>query len=109
MVGWHPPTAGCLKGAWKGNVMRREIVEIYSEATNAVVLRHPGRKFPGVLVQGDTLHVLCQSFDKALEKLDRSSSAYQDLSEIRNSLWHFKSHYKSTLLEHDLPLPFSEG
>jgi hypothetical protein len=88
--------------------MRREIVEIYSDASNAAVLRHPGRKFPGVLLQGDTLHGLCQGIDKVLEKLDRSSSVYQDLNEIRNSLGSFKSHYKSVLAEHDLPMPFSE-
>ncbi|MGL4235177.1 DUF6959 family protein [Tabrizicola sp.] len=89
--------------------MRREIVEIYSDHTNAAILRHPGRKFPGVLLQGDTLHALCQDIDNVLEKLDRSSSVYQGLNEIRNSLWNFKSHYKSVLVEHNLPIPFSEG
>ncbi len=88
--------------------MRRETVEIYSDASNAAVLRHPGRKFPGTLVQGDTLHSLCHLFDKALEELDRSESAYEDLSEIRNMLWAYKNHYNKVLLEHGMPLPFSE-
>jgi hypothetical protein len=45
--------------------MHSESVEIYSDATNAAVMRHPGRNFPGVLIQGDTLHSLCVSADKA--------------------------------------------
>jgi len=40
--------------------MRTEVVEIYSDQANAAVIRHPSRKFPGVLVQGDTLHLSCQ-------------------------------------------------
>ncbi len=35
--------------------MRKEYVEIYSNATNMAVMRYPVRRFPGVLVQGDTL------------------------------------------------------
>ncbi|MGH1413861.1 MAG: DUF6959 family protein [Pelagimonas sp.] len=88
--------------------MREELVEIYSDTTNAAVLRHPERKFPGVLLQGDTLHGLCQNFDIALKKIDRSSAAYEELNEIRNSLWTLKNNYKAALVEHELPMPFSE-
>ena len=45
--------------------MRTESVEIYSDETNRAVLRHPGRKFPGVLIQGDTLYTLCVMADEA--------------------------------------------
>ena len=41
-----------------GHAVRTELVEIYSDKTNAAVLRHPGRHFPGVLVQGDDLYAL---------------------------------------------------
>lgn len=88
--------------------MREELVEIYSDATNAAVLRHPGRKFPGVLLQGDALHGICHNIDIALKNLDRDSFAYAEFSEIRNSLWSLKNHYKSVLEEHNLPMPFSE-
>lgn len=40
-------------------------VEIYSDQTNAAVLRHPGRRFPGLLVQGDSLYALCVQADDA--------------------------------------------
>ncbi|WP_425506589.1 DUF6959 family protein [Sphingomonas kyeonggiensis] len=41
--------------------MRTELIEIYSDATNAAVMRHPGRQFPGMLIQGDTLYSLSRS------------------------------------------------
>ena len=88
--------------------MRQELVEIYSDATNAAVLRHPNRRFPGVLLQGDTLHMLCHKIDAAIEKVDRTSAAYKELNEVRNSLWSFKNHYKSVLVEHEILIPFSE-
>ncbi|WP_313920227.1 hypothetical protein [Tahibacter sp.] len=90
--------------------MRTEIVEIYSDATNAAVLRHPGRHFPGVLVQGDSLYALCRQADEACEAargvLDED--AYDELNALRNALWSYLTHYKVVLGEHEIPLPFSE-
>jgi hypothetical protein len=90
--------------------MRTESVEIYSDQTNAAVLRHPGRKFPGVLVQGDTLHSLCVQADEACAAARDTlhEDAYGELNDLRNHLWHFLNHYKSVLQEHNLSLPFSE-
>lgn len=91
--------------------MHTEPIEIFSDATNAAVLRHPDRKFPGVLVQGDTLYTLCQSADficaKAKSKLDEETS--DELNQLRNRLWSFLKHYKSVLEEHQIPVPFSEA
>jgi len=38
--------------------MRKQEVEVFSDTVNAPVLRHPGRRFPGSLIQGDSLSVL---------------------------------------------------
>jgi len=46
--------------------MRVEPVEIYSDEPNHAVLRHPGRRFPGALIQGDSLYVLCRQADKSM-------------------------------------------
>ena len=88
--------------------MHIEPVEIYSDQTNAAVMRHPGRKFPGVLIQGDTLHTLCVSADEACRGLPRGSDAYNELNDLRNMLWGLLNHYKAVLGEHDVSLPFSE-
>jgi len=85
-------------------------VEIYSDQTNAAVMRHPDRHFPGVLVQGDSLYSLCVRADNscsvARDKL--GSDSYGELNELRNALWGYLNHYKSVLGEHQIPLPFSE-
>ena len=82
----------------------------YSDATNAAVMRHPGRKFPGVLIQGDTLHSLCVSADLvcAAARDVIYDDNFQRLNEIRNYLWSLLAHYKSVLDEHKSRLPFSE-
>jgi hypothetical protein len=91
--------------------MRTEIVEIYSDQTNAAVLRHPGRKFPGVLVQGDTLHSLCRRADDACAGARGlvQSDAYDELNDLRNHLWSLLNHYKVVLGEHQIQLPFSQA
>ena len=88
--------------------MRIATVEIYSDATNAAIIRHPDRKFPGVLVQGDTLRNLAcaaSALSKSAAELlteDESLEA-QDLAEHLASL---VEHYKSVLEKHQIPLPF---
>ena len=90
--------------------MRIEAVEILSDASNAAVLRHPGRRFPGVLVQGDTLHSMCQAADRACAGASGVLGAeeYEELDELRSQLRAFLSHYRQVLSQHNLPLPFSE-
>lgn len=40
--------------------MEMKSIEVYSEASNHAVIRVPGRRFPGSLIQGDTLSSLFQ-------------------------------------------------
>jgi hypothetical protein len=91
--------------------MHTKSVEIYSDATNATVMRHPARKFPGVLIQGDTFHLLCVSADSACAAARgvMSDDDLESLNEVRNHLWSLLTHYKSVLDEHKIGLPFSES
>ena len=90
--------------------MRTEAVEIYSDQSNSAVLRHPGRKFPGVLVQGDTLYAMCRQADEVCSSAKSSlhSDTYEELNELRNHLWSLLNHYKVVLGEHKIQLPFAE-
>jgi hypothetical protein len=88
--------------------MRIEPVEIYSDASNFAVMRHPGRRFPGTLIQGDTLHTLCRAADRMCSLIDPATPAFEEANEIRNTLWDRLNHYKAVLTEHGLPLPFSD-
>lgn len=90
--------------------MRKESLEIYSDETNMAVIRHSGRHFLGVLIQGDSLYLLCQTADLVCERAASSldEDTRDEMNELRNTLWTFLTHYKLVLGEHGLPVPFSE-
>lgn len=88
--------------------MRQEPVEILSDHTNAAVMQHPDRRFPGVLVQGDTLYSLCRQADEACRAVGRGAPGFVEANDVRNRLWTLLNHYKVVLAEHGLRLPFSE-
>jgi hypothetical protein len=88
--------------------MRTESVDILSDKTNAVIMRHPGRAFPGVLIQGDSLSVLCGQADRLCAEIGRGSPAFAEANDLRNALRSYLNHYKATLGERGIALPFSE-
>lgn len=90
--------------------MKKDDVEIYSDSTNQAVMKHPGRNYPGVLVQGDTLYSYCRGLDDVCRDLrsGNTDDAYDELNEIRNAMWEKLNHYKVVLGEHGIELPFSE-
>lgn len=88
--------------------MRKETVEIYSDATNAAVMRHPSRKFPGVLLQGDTLSGMLRSAEALCRDLQNGSTGLEEANDLREQFSDLLQHYKSVLKSHGLPLPFSE-
>ncbi len=90
--------------------MKIESVEIYSDASNAVVLRHPGRRFPGCLLQGDTLNNFVTSLAKARNEAERlSEDAAENLREVHDHLAEILEHYAGVLKEHGLELPYRES
>jgi hypothetical protein len=74
-------------------------VDCLSEQINAAVVRMPGRTYPGVVIQGDTLQSLCELGAEALESAD----ARKDLLE---KLLAFRDHYESVLVSHGMQLPY---
>jgi hypothetical protein len=73
-------------------------------------MRHPERRFPGVLIQGDTLRTLCGQAEAicagAKQHLDEET--YEEFNDLRNRLWEYLSHHKVLLGAHGIPLPFNE-
>jgi hypothetical protein len=55
--------------------MKKEEVEIFSDASNMAVMRHPGRNYPGSLIQGDSLYSLLQV---AKEVKNEIKNGYED-------------------------------
>ena len=79
-------------------------VEIYSDASNLSVIRHPGRKYPGSLIQGDSLSNLCWLADNVRQNLDGGDleEARGALEELRAQLWGRYAHYKRVCHEHGI-------
>ena len=90
--------------------MKKELVEIYSDASNLAVMKHPGREFPGSLIQGDSLHSLIQEIKEAKEEIENGSinDASEILSGVIDLLEERLEHYKKVLVEHGSELPFTE-
>lgn len=88
--------------------MRQELVEIYSDATNNAIMRHPARRFPGLLIQGDTLYSICRSLDEVCNraggKLD--DDAFSDLNHLRSDCWERLEYYTAILEQHGIKRPF---
>lgn len=90
--------------------MKKEQVEIYSDASNLAVMRHPGREFPGSLIQGDSLHSLLQNVKEAKEELESGNvqEASEVIEDVIENLTYRLEHYKEVLKEHGISLPFVE-
>lgn len=58
--------------------MERVEAELFTDGGNDAVVRLPGRRFPGVLVQGDSLHILRSDVAELAEACERG-----DLAETR--------------------------
>ncbi len=89
--------------------MKIESVEIYSDAPNNAVMRHPGRKFPGILLQGDNLHVMVASLRYVMANdasLDKEPAGR--LREVAERMEEMLAHYRSVLTANHIQLPFRD-
>jgi hypothetical protein len=87
--------------------MTKTEFEVYSDSPNRVIARYPGRAFPGVLIQGDTLHNLVgQLMEVEAKILSSSVEAREALAEIREFLQSLVSHYADVLKENGFRSPF---
>ena len=64
--------------------MKKEEVEIYADTSDFAVMRHPGRKFPGSLIQGDSLKILISDLKEAQEEL--GSGNYEEVMDILSDI-----------------------
>ena len=90
--------------------MEKQELEVFSNASNAAVVRVGGRRFPGLVVQGDTLHGLRGDvvYIAGLigEAAGRDEELHYSLLILREKLDGMLAHYESVLEAHDLPLPY---
>ncbi|MFB7369621.1 hypothetical protein ACFC0D_07255 [Streptomyces sp. NPDC056222] len=88
--------------------MERVEAELFTDGGNNAVVRLPSRRFPGVLIQGDSLAILRSSFAEVVEAFDQG-----DVAEARDSagflladLDDLLARYSAALESHGIPLPY---
>ncbi|MEU9272793.1 hypothetical protein AB0E04_46520 [Streptomyces sp. NPDC048251] len=88
--------------------MERIEAELFTAGGNNAVVRLPGRRFPGVLVQGDSLYILRTDMAELVEACDRG-----DLGDARDAaglllagLDALLERYGAALDEHEIPRPY---
>ena len=88
--------------------MNNEIA-ILSEASNCPVVKMPGRKFPGVVLQGDSLKSLL-SFAEEIEQLSapfNNDEINTVINDLKSKLAGYVNVYETTMKAKGLQLPYT--
>lgn len=88
-----------------------ETASLLTPAVNYAVVQLPGRRFPGVVVQGDSLHSIVSMLrniksDLSNNDLDEANAGVEVISEILSSAL---KHYESVCDEQGIELPYARG
>jgi hypothetical protein len=90
-----------------GNVRTCEVT-ILDDATNATVAKLPWRKFPGVVIQGDSLKILHDDVLEAITALREHDhqTASEVLGDISERIADLLARYEAALSAVGLDLPY---
>lgn len=88
--------------------MRTEEVEICGDTSNSVIIRHPGRSFPGVLIQGDSLNSYVSILNEAIKEIESGDKGegLELMREVQEALQGNLTVYVETLKSQGMELPF---
>ncbi|GAO06047.1 hypothetical protein NCG97_14130 [Streptomyces lydicamycinicus] len=88
--------------------MERIEAALFTDGVNDAVVRMPGRRFPGVLVQGDSLHILRSDVAEVVEACERGDlvEARESASFLLANLDALLARYEAALAEHEIPRPY---
>jgi hypothetical protein len=92
--------------------MERIELEVYSETSNHAVVKPLGREFPGTVVQGDSLSILCaeaKELSLRIKALNVQDEEFLYLAQDHQErLLSRLVHFQEVLAEHGIRLPYSE-
>lgn len=88
--------------------MKRMELEVFSDATNLAVVRMPGRQFPGLVMQGDSLASLASSIRAASEALAAGNiaEAGDELQNLSEEIDTYLRAYESVLASVQMKPPY---
>ena len=83
-------------------------VDAFTGQGNYAVIRLPARKFPGVLVQGDSLSMFVADLRRGLERLRRGDidEGIDEVADVLDRLTEVQRSYEYVLADHSIPLPY---
>ena len=87
-----------------------EFAELLSPATNHAVVQLPGRRFPGVVLQGDSLHILVKNLQRLREAAAKHGDAELDdgFACLCEQLTGVSSHFEAVCRSRGLALPYPD-
>ena len=91
-----------------------QVVELLSKEPNFAIVRTPGRKFPGIVVQGDSLCILCRAAKNVVDALTAAKragtpgldDALDGAEEVHAGLRARLDAYEACLRERGIALPY---
>jgi hypothetical protein len=88
--------------------MEKKAIEVYSEATNHAVIRMPGRRFPGSVIQGVSLSIMRNLAHSIHRRVTRvaDDELTADAEELLSLLDERLMHYEKVLAKHGMELPY---
>lgn len=86
---------------------RAQVVEILAEESNFVVIKVPSRKYPGVLIQGDSLYGIVGTLATAIELFETDKEeAMEALKEAYDELSWRTEGYQKVMEENNSPFSY---
>lgn len=93
--------------------MKTITLNVFSEQSNQAVVQMPGRAFPGSIIQGDSLSILCSEAKEISSRLKAMACGVEELlypaQEHQEKLLDRLLHYQNVLADHNAPLPYSKA
>jgi hypothetical protein len=80
-------------------------VKLLSEPRNYAVVHLPGRAFPGVVFQGDSLNILIGELEAAAAQED-AGERNALLADVIDHLLEVRAHYEAVLHREGMKLPY---
>ncbi|MFE7760514.1 DUF6959 family protein [Streptomyces sp. NPDC057438] len=89
--------------------MERIEAELFTDPGNDAVVRLPQRRYPGVLIQGDSLSIIRSDVADIVEACDQGDigEAREAAAILLSGMDDLLTRYTEALRAHDIPVPFS--
>jgi hypothetical protein len=91
--------------------MADDVAKILSHVPNSGIVQMPGRRFPGIVMQGDSLSIVFDRVAFCLQdaKTRRDEETYFEVLMFGEGLQAQLVHYEETLLKLGMSLPYTRS